>query len=102
VGGKTTVKSEDARQMSFADESIDVVVSNLCLHNIYERPGRAKACWEIVRVLKPGGAAVVSDYKHMRECQAEFAKAGLGVEMYPLDWTGTFPPLRILVARKPA
>jgi hypothetical protein len=55
-----------------------------------------------VRVLKPGGVAVISDYKHMREYAEEFAFGGLAVEMCPLDWTGTFPPLRILVARKPA
>jgi SAM-dependent methyltransferase len=101
VGEKTTIKSEDARQMSFADGSIDVVLSNVCLHNIYDRPGRTKACREIVRVLKPGGVAVISDYKLMKEYAAEFASAGLKVEMCPLDWTGTWPPLRILVARKP-
>jgi SAM-dependent methyltransferase len=102
VGARTTVKSEDARTMSFADGSFDAVVSNVCLHNIYEQPGRAKACGEIARVLKPGGVAVISDYKLMREYEGEFRKSGLAVEMCPLDWTGTFPPLRILVARKPA
>jgi arsenite methyltransferase len=102
VGAKTTILSEDARQMGFPDASIDVVLSNLCLHNIYQKPGRAKACREIARVLKPGGVAVISDYKLMREYAGEFAKAGLSVQMYPLDWTGTWPPLRILVAKKPA
>lgn len=102
VEAKTTIRSEDTRQMSFSDGSIDVVLSNLCLHNIYERPGRAKACAEIARVLKPGGVAVISDYKLMREYQREFAKAGLTIEMFPLDWTGTWPPLRILTAKKPA
>jgi arsenite methyltransferase len=88
--------------MSFPDGYFDVVASNVCLHNIYEQPGRAKACREIARVLKPGGEAVISDYKLMKEYAGEFAKASLKVEMCPLDWTGTFPPLRILVARKPA
>jgi len=101
VADRTDVKSEDAREMSFPDSSFDVVLSNVCLHNIYEQPGRAKACQEIVRVLKPGGLAVISDYKLMREYQGEFTKAGLTVEMCPLDWTGCFPPMRILVARKP-
>jgi arsenite methyltransferase len=102
VGDKTTIMSEDARQMSFPDGSFDVVLSNLCLHNIYERPGRAKACHEILRVLKPGGVAVISDYKLMREYAGELETSGMILEMCPLDWTGTFPPLRILVARKPA
>jgi SAM-dependent methyltransferase len=102
VAAKATILSEDARQMSFADGSMDVVLSNLCLHNIYQKPGRTKACEEIVRVLKPGGVVVISDYKLTREYEGEFSKAGLLVERYPLDWTGTWPPLRILVARKPA
>lgn len=102
VAGNTTIKSEDARQMSFPDGSVDVVLSNLCLHNIYEKPGRVKACREIARVLKPGGLAVISDYKLVKEYAKELTKAGLLVELYPPDWTGTFPPLRILAARKPA
>jgi SAM-dependent methyltransferase len=102
VGPKTAIKSEDAREMSFADGSMDVVLSNLCLHNIYDKPGRMKACREIARVLKAGGIAVISDYKLTKEYAREFRAAGLAVEMYPPDWTGTFPPLRILTARKPA
>ena len=101
VGEKATIVSEDARRMSFNDASFDLVLSNLCLHNIYQKPGRAEACREIVRVLKPGGVAVISDYKLMNEYAKELTKGGLAVEMFPLDWSGTFPPLRILAARKP-
>jgi SAM-dependent methyltransferase len=102
VEGKTEVKSEDARKMSFPDGTFDVVLSNLCLHNIYQQEGRAQACREIARVLKSGGVAVISDFKHMREYAAAFTARGLTVELCPLDWAGTFPPLRILVARKTA
>jgi len=102
VESKTEVKSEDARKMGFADGSFDVVLSNLCLHNIYQQDGRAQACREIARVLKPGGVAVISDYKHLREYADQFTQAGLAVQLFPPDWTGTFPPLRILAARKAA
>jgi len=101
VGDRANALSEDARNLSTPDASFEVVLSNVCLHNINEAAGRAKACSEIARVLKPGGVAVISDYKLMREYEAEFKKCGLVVEMCPLDWTGTFPPMRILVARKP-
>jgi arsenite methyltransferase len=101
VRAKTTVKSEDARKMSFADASFDVVLSNLCLHNIYQREGRAEACREIVRVLKRGGMAVLSDFRHTREYAKTLRQAGLSVEMCALNWADTFPPLRILQARKP-
>jgi arsenite methyltransferase len=91
VADRTTVKSEDARQMSFHDGSFDVVLSNLCLHNIYERRGRSKACHEIARVLKSGGMAVISDYKLMPEYKAELLACGLKIEMFPHDWTGNVP-----------
>lgn len=102
VSAKTTVKSEDARAMDFADGGFDVVLSNLCLHNIYERAGRRRALEQIARVLSPGGVAVLSDFRHMREYAAALERCGMQVEMCPLNWADTFPPLRILVARKPA
>jgi len=102
VESRTEIKSEDARKMSFPDGTFDVVLSNLCLHNIYQQEGRTQACREIARVLKPGGVTVISDFKHVREYAAAFAAYGLTVELCPVDWARTFPPLRILVARKTA
>lgn len=101
VHNQATMKCEDARSLSFGNASFDVVLSNLCLHNIAKQSGRQKACREIARVLKPGGVAVISDYKRMREYAAEFERAGLDVEMCGTEWLTTFPPLQILVARKP-
>lgn len=102
VEGRAEARSEDARKMSFPDESFDVILSNACIHNIHPGEGRRQACSEIVRVLKPGGRAVISDFQHMRGYAREFRDAGLTVEMGPPGWLQTFPPLRILVARKPA
>lgn len=101
VCAQATVKTADARRMSFADGSFDVVLSNLCLHNIYQREGRREACREIARVVKPGGVAVLSDLRHMREYENALRECGLKVEMCPLSWIDTSPPLRVLVARKP-
>jgi hypothetical protein len=39
---------------------------------------------------------------HMREYANELENCGMKIEMCPLDWTDTFPPLRVLIARKPA
>jgi arsenite methyltransferase len=55
VESKVKIKNADARQIPFADQTFDYVLSNLCLHNIDEPEGRLAACREIVRVLKPGG-----------------------------------------------
>ena len=61
VQDKVNIKSDDARKLSFPDASFDVVLSNLCIHNIPASDGRAQACREIARVLKPGGTALISD-----------------------------------------
>ena len=102
VSGKIEVVSGDATEMKFPDASFDVVVSNLCIHNIPSKEGRAKACREIVRVLKPGGKLVISDFIHTGEYVKAFK--GAGMEMEPgisVSWS-TFPPLRILKGKKPA
>ena len=101
VTAQCTLLSENACAMSFADGSFDVVVSNLCLHNIYDKPTRHKALAEIVRVLKPGGVALISDYKLTKEYAKEFAALGLDVRMQWGSWLTTFPPLRVVIAKKP-
>ncbi len=100
VRGKAEVQNQDAREMKFPDATFDAVVSNLCIHNIYEKAGRMKACKEIARVVKPTGVIVISDFRHMAEYRKNFQSLGLQVEYKSLNWD-TFPPLRILVARKP-
>jgi arsenite methyltransferase len=99
VAEKCSLVSEGAQKMSFANESFDVILSNLCLHNIYDRPARLQACREIVRVLKPGGVAIISDFKHTGEYEKTMREAGAQVER-KLPSLLTFPPLRILLARK--
>jgi len=101
VAERCELVSGAAQEMTFADASFDVVVSNLCLHNIYEKAPRAAAVAQIVRVLKPGGVALISDYKLTAEYGAAMAAAGLMVEMRRGSFATTFPPLRVVVARKP-
>ncbi len=77
VSHKTVIKHDDARKMSFEDNGFDVVLSNLCLHNISDKSGRKKALKEIIRVLKPGGIAIISDFKYMDEYADVFEKEGM-------------------------
>jgi len=100
VRDKVEIKNDNATDMSFPDESFDVVVSNLCLHNIYNSADRKKACDEITRVLRKGGTAIISDFRHMREYKSNFAQAGLQTELLPASYLFTFPPLAILRVRK--
>lgn len=101
VRSMAEVQNQDAQKVNFPDATFDAIVSNLCLHNIYKKDGRAQACREIARVLKPTGVIVISDFRHMSEYRDNFEALGLQVEYKPLNWD-TFPPLRILVARKTA
>ncbi len=101
ITDRCTLVSEGAQAMSFADASFDVIVSNLCLHNIYDKPTRQQAVAEIARVLKPGGVALISDYKLTGEYAQQFRALGLSVERRWGNVLSTFPPLRIVIARKP-
>jgi arsenite methyltransferase len=102
VSGRCTLLSVPAQEMPFPDASFDVIVSNLCLHNIYDRPTRQKAVEQIARVLRPGGVALISDYKKTGEYADGLRSAGLNVKRIWGNPLYTFPPLRIVVAHKPA
>ena len=100
VAGKVDLKSDDARKLSFPDASFDVILSNLCIHNIPEAEGRAQACREIARVLKPGGIALISDFINTGAYQKTFASCGLKVSRTQINPL-TFPWLRVVRAEKP-
>jgi SAM-dependent methyltransferase len=100
VAERCTLLSVGAQQMSFPDASFDAILSNLCLHNIYNAAERRQACQQIARVLAPGGTAIISDYKLTREYAVTLRECGLTVERQAWNWMTTFPPLTTLVARK--
>lgn len=94
------VFSMGAQKMDFPDATFEVVVSNLCLHNIETACERDAACREIIRVLKAGGVAIVSDYIKTKRYAKIFRECGAEVTLYSSNWLTTFPPLRIVVAIK--
>jgi len=101
VASRCSLLSVGAQEMPFPDNSFDVIVSNLCLHNIYDRPTRELAVAQIARVLKPGGVALLSDYKHTRQYARQLSKLGLTVTRRYGNLFATFPPLPIVIAHKP-
>lgn len=102
VRQRIEVQDGDATAMKFADASFDVVLSNLCIHNIPTRKARDQACREIVRVLKPGGKAIISDFIHTADYVKAFKAAGATASRTGLDFLFTFPWLRTVEVRKPA
>ncbi|HEY1526894.1 MAG TPA: class I SAM-dependent methyltransferase [Candidatus Angelobacter sp.] len=99
VRDKVDLKSDDARKLSFPDASFDVILSNLCIHNIPEAEGRAQACREIARVLKPGGTALISDLINTGAYMKTFDTCGLKVSRTGFNLL-TFPWLRVVKAEK--
>jgi len=79
VEDRVEIKNADARNLPFADHSFDYVLSNLCLHNIDSREARDAACREIARILRPGGVALISDFRYTKEYAAAFAEQELEV-----------------------
>ncbi len=101
VQDKVEVKNEDAQKMPFADGSFNVVLSNLCIHNIPTAEGRAQACREIFRVLKPGGKLLLADAFHLKDYARVFRDQGLRVQILPGGfWETCTPWHRILEASK--
>lgn len=100
VSEKTIILNENIIKTSFPDNTFDVIVSNLCLHNIYNEVERQDACKEIHRILKPDGIAIISDFKHTSEYRKVFQSLGMNTKKDGTFYWDTFPPLTIITARK--
>jgi SAM-dependent methyltransferase len=100
IADRCTLVTGAAQDMNFPDGAFDVIVSNLCLHNIFNRAARTKAVQQIARVLAPSGIALISDYKRTGEYTRILRKAGLETRRVWGNPLYTFPPLRIVIARR--
>jgi arsenite methyltransferase len=78
VADRIEVKDGDARHLPFEDNSFDVVVSSLVIHNIRDRAGRDEAVREIARVLRPGGRIAIHDMAHLTEYAQVLRDNGVG------------------------
>jgi len=76
VAERVEVVTADMRKIPFPDGSFDTVLSMNAIHNIYSKPGRAAAIAEICRVLKPGGAVLIVDIRHIRQYAAALRAGG--------------------------
>ena len=100
VQDRIEIRNEDARSLSFADNSFDVILSLLCLHNIEPKADQEKACLEIARVLKPGGTALIGDYIPTTDYAKVFEKAGLKVKSSKPYFTTAYALMWIVEATK--
>ena len=100
VANKTEILPENILKTNFSDNYFDIIISNLCLHNIYKPMERNQACIEINRILKPQGTVIISDFKNTGEYKKSFEMLGMKVQKVGTYFFDTFPPLTIIIAKK--
>jgi arsenite methyltransferase len=101
VADKIRIETADPLKLPFQNDSFDVVLSSLALHNLESVTDRAAALREMARVLKPGGRAAIFDMLHTTEYAEVLQEIGLAdVQLSPMSFLWCVPT-RSLTARKP-
>ncbi len=106
VADRIELHTADLTALPFGDDSFDLVVSNVAIHNLTSRADREKALEEAVRVLRPGGRLMIADLRATREYRAHLARLGMAdVSLRGLGWrmwwSGPWLPTRLVTAVKP-
>jgi ubiquinone/menaquinone biosynthesis C-methylase UbiE len=106
VADRVELHTADMTALPFEDDSFDMVLSSLAIHNIRGRAGREKAISEAVRVLCPGGRLLIADIRGTRQHQAQLVKIGMNdVARRGLGWRfwwcDPFGVTRLVTATKP-
>jgi arsenite methyltransferase len=87
VADRVELHTRDMTDLQFPDESFDLVVSNLAIHNLSDNGARQSAIDEAVRVLRPGGHVVVADLGFTRLYADRLRQRGMAnVKRQDLGW----------------
>lgn len=106
VADRIELHTADMTALPLLDESVDVVVSNLAIHNIPGHAGRRRALDEAVRVLRPGGRLAIADLWETRQHAAWLRELGWrDVRRRNVGWRmwygGPWFSTRLVTATKP-
>ncbi|MFO0808894.1 MAG: class I SAM-dependent methyltransferase [Gemmataceae bacterium] len=106
VADRVELHTADMTALPFEDNSFDVVVSSLAIHNISGRAGREKAIDEAVRVLRPGGRLMIADVRATGLYRARLAEIGMSDVArrgmgWRFWWSGPLAVTGIVTATKP-
>lgn len=81
VAERVSTRTADMRELPFENGTIDIVVSSVAIHNIYDAAGRDRAIDEIARVLKPSGQLLIDDIRHLPQYAARLRAGGVEVTL---------------------
>jgi arsenite methyltransferase len=107
VADRIELRTADMTRLPFADDTFDVVVSSLAVHNVPSAAGRRAALDEAVRVIRPGGRLAIADLWAVRQHTARLRELGLNdVRRRNLGWRmwwgGPWLATWLVTATKPA
>lgn len=87
VAERVELHTRDMTDLQFPGESVDVIVSNLAIHNLPGNAARRSAIVEAVRVLGPGGRLVIADLALTRRYATWLRQSGMAeIERRSLGW----------------
>jgi arsenite methyltransferase len=106
VADRIELHTADMTALPLADQSVDVIVSSLAIHNIPTRAGRRQALQEAIRVLRPGGRLAIADLWETRQHAEHLRELGWrNVRRRNLGWRmwygGPWFSTRLVSATKP-
>lgn len=76
VSDRVEVSTADMRELPFADQTFDVVLSHWVVHNLEKESERTTALEEMARVLRPAGQIILADIEFREAYQAKLADLG--------------------------
>ncbi len=107
VADRIELHTADMTALPFADDTFDVVVSSLAIHNIKRNAGRDRAIDEAIRVLRPGGRLLIVDIFATRRYHRRLiergmnnvTRRGLGIRLW---WGGPWVSTHLVTASIPS
>jgi arsenite methyltransferase len=106
VADRIELHTADMTALPFDDNSVDVIVSSLAIHNIPTHAGRRRALAEAMRVLRPGGRLATADLWETRQHADHLRERGWhNVQCRSVGWRmwygGPWLSTRLVTATKP-
>ena len=101
VADRVRLVDGDMTDLPFPDNSFDLVLAGLSVHNLHPSSRREKAILEAVRVLRPGGRIALVDISGTKTYLSVLVGAGMRHPRRSRVAAGIFPPARVVTASAP-